>query len=180
MGFAGLQWDWRMFNTKPYDKALADFKCEMSQARLRITPPEEIALALGRDPRGTLQTMSAVYLIANDANDLVKIGYADNLKSRMSGLGCGSPVELRLIHFIYLVDGFIAKSIEGDTHKILAAQRRKGEWFDVSPEEAGEAIAQAVNSKRVKWWTELERRKLSVFVKESYARYEERQRFFGT
>jgi hypothetical protein len=169
-----------MFNDKPYQWALANFKCELSQDRLRRTPKEDLELALGRDQRGTLQTMSAVYVLENSANSLLKIGYADNLKSRLSGLNCGSPVDLKLMHFLYFVDGFISKSVESDVHKELAEYRRKGEWFEVTSAQVGEAIAATVNARRIKWWSERERRRLGQFARDSYAKYEQRRRFFGT
>lgn len=162
------------------DWVLGHFPCELSQDRLRRTPPEDIRLALSRAPRGTLRVLSAVYVISNDANELVKIGYADNLQQRMSGLNCGSPVDLRLAHFVYFVDGGIAKAVEGATHRILAEHRRKGEWFSVTLEQAGEAIAQAVNSKRFRWFSEAERRKLRDYADRRQQRYEHRQRIFGT
>lgn len=124
--------------------------------------------------------MSSLYVVANDANSLLKIGYADNLKNRIAGMNTGSPVGLRLVHFLYFVDGMIASDVEREVHKTLASYRRKGEWFEVNRDQAGDAIALAVNARRIKWWSEAERRKVGAFVQKSLARYTERQRFFGT
>lgn len=162
------------------DWALGHFPCQLSQARLRRTPQEDIELALSRAPRGMLRILSAVYVIANAANDLVKIGYADNLGQRMSGLNCGSPVDLELVHFVYFVDEYIAKCVEGDAHRALAEHRRKGEWFNVTLDQAGEAIAQSANARRLRWWSEAERRKLRKFMERRRERYEFRKRIFGT
>lgn len=169
-----------MLSIKPVEWAIAHYRCELSQERLRSTPAKDVELALSRDPRGSVQMMSAVYVIGNAANNLMKIGYADNLKSRISGLSCGSPVELRLAHFVYFVDGFVCKTVETEAHKLLADRRRKGEWFEVTAEEAGEAIASSANARKFRWFSEEERRHLADFIRKSCAKYEERRRFFGT
>jgi hypothetical protein len=164
----------------PHDWALVNFKCALCPERLRRTPTEDVELALRRGPRGTLQTVSAVYVVGNAANSLLKIGYADNLKHRMSGLNTGSPVDLQLLHFLYFVDCMVAGMVETAVHKELAEYRRRGEWFEVTMEQAGEAIANAVTSRRLKWFTEAERHEVSKFATECRAKHEERQRIFGT
>jgi hypothetical protein len=163
-----------------HDSALVSFECEMSPKRLRKASDEDLELAVGKAPRGTIQTLSAVYVVSNAANSLLKIGYADNLKQRISGMRTGSPVELKLQHFIYFVDCMIAGMVEKDAHDELAEYRRRGEWFEITIEQAGEAIAKSVTSRRLKWWTEAERRDLGKHMAEHYARHQERQRLFGT
>lgn len=167
-----------MWKTSPYDRAIANFKCELSHQRLLSTPDEELALALGKLPRG-IANLSAVYVVGNDANSLLKIGYADNLRSRLSGLRCNSPVETKLLHFLYFVDGMVAKHVESAAHKTLAARRRHGEWFEASLEEVAWAIASVVSTNKLRWWTEEERHRLGRFIEQAYARHEERARLFG-
>jgi hypothetical protein len=163
-----------------HDRAIVTFKSAQNVQRLRFTPADDLSLAQGRSQRGGIQTLSSVYVVSNAANPLLKIGYADNLKSRISGLQCGSPVELSLVHFVYFVDGMIAKQIEGDVHKILAEWRRKGEWFDVTAEQAGDAIAKAATAKRVLWFSEDERLKLGQFARLTIEEQYKRDRLFGT
>jgi hypothetical protein len=139
----------------------------MDSTRLLATPVVEISLALGSAPRAQTwidPQLSAVYIIGNDANDLLKIGYADNLKHRFSGMDCGSPVALRLLHFIYFVGRLVSKSVEGQVHDLLSDHRRKGEWFEVTLSEAAAAIAAVANERHLAWWTEGERRRLGTIA----------------
>ena len=163
-----------------HDSALMSFECAMCPERLKRATPEDIELAIGRAPRGMIQTLSAVYVVSNAANSLLKIGYADNLKQRISGIRTGSPVEIKLEHFVYFVDCTIAGMVEKDAHTELAEYRRRGEWFEVTTDQAGEAIAKSATSRRLKWWTEAERRQLTSHMAEQYAKYEKRRRLFGT
>lgn len=167
-------------NWSPHDQAVAHFKCALSRDRLLRTPDDEMKLLLSRALTKGSTGLASVYVISNDANGLLKIGYADYLKSRFSGLNCGSPVNLQLRHFVHVVDTVIAKRIEGEVHKILAEHRRKGEWFDVSLEVAAAALSQAMLANKVRWWTEQEGRELMQSCQRSLAKHEERQRFFGT
>lgn len=151
----------------------------MKPDRLLSTPDHEITAALERTPRGKFVNLSTVYVVSNDTNSLLKIGYADNLKHRLSGLNGCSPVPLSLVHFVHVVDGVVAVLVEGLAHKTLAEFRRRGEWFDVTPLQAADAIGAALAINRVKWWTEYERRKLSVFAKGSVTRNAQHERIFG-
>lgn len=172
----------RMFYPRtldPYDKAVADFECALSPARLLETPADELVQALTLARRRTSE-LSTVYVIGNDANSLLKVGYADNLRTRFGGLNTGSPVTLRLVHFLHVVDGAIAIRVESETHKLLAEHRRKGEWFEVSLPDAAKALASVMITNKLRWWTEEERLRLAEAAKESAARYEERARFYGT
>lgn len=154
------------YNAKklPEDHAAAYFQCELSMVRLRSTPAEDLALALKRDPNRRDSCLSAVYVVGNEANDLLKIGYADNLKNRFSGLNTGSPVELKILHFVYFVDWIIAKNVESEVHRRLAAFRRRGEWFEVSLEVACEAIAETAVARKFRWWSAAERLKFAEFT----------------
>ena len=162
----------------PYEFALAHYPCAMDEARLLATPSDEIGLATNGD-RG-IACLSSVYVMANAANGLLKIGYADHLARRLSGLNCGSPVPVQLRHFLYFVDLNVAKRVEREAHVSLAAHRKRGEWFDVTYEQATGSIAQSVKCGHIKWWTEYERRDLMRAIEFSTAKHEEKQRFFGT
>lgn len=151
----------------------------MKPDRLLVTPDHELELAMTRTIQGKFYSLSSVYAIGNEANGLIKIGYADNLKHRFSGLNSGSPVPLKLVHFVHVVDSVVAKLVEGQAHRILDIHRVKGEWFDVSSTQAAEAIGIALATNRVRWWTEYERRKMASYVAKTVARHEQHQRIFG-
>lgn len=146
------------------DMAAARFAPAMSKGRLAGTSEEELRLALSSSPtsreRWINPQLGAVYVISNAANSLLKIGHADNLKNRFSGIDCCCPVALKLEHFVYFVGRLVANSVEQQTHAVLKEYRRKGEWFDVPLAIATEAIASVVSSRKLTWWTEYERREL--------------------
>lgn len=149
------------------DIATHSLGIRMDQARLLATSKDECVLALSKNPdhragRFIDPKLSAVYVISNEANSLLKIGYADNLRHRYAGLNVGSPVGLELEHFVYFVGGLIAKAVEGRTHQKLAEHRRRGEWFDVTVETAAKAIADAAGEMNLKWWNEMERRDIGL------------------
>lgn len=169
----------RVGSVTPFDRAVANFKCDLSKERLLRTPEEDLQLVKAKTSRNSSVYLSAVYVVGNTANSLLKIGYADHLKTRISGMNTGSPVELRLLHFVYFVDGILAKNIEGDTHRKLSAYRRRGEWFEVTLEQAAQGIAESVAARGYRWWSEAERIGLADFIKRSYERRQERVRLFG-
>jgi len=65
-----------------------------------------------------------IYFIQNEANLMVKIGYAGSVKSRLRGLRTASPDRLRLIGTI---EGSIAD--EHRLHHEFHRFRGVGEWF---------------------------------------------------
>lgn len=161
------------------DKAIARFECSLCPTRLLVTTQEEVDRALDREARYSQTGLSTVYVIDNDANGFVKIGYADNLKQRFCGLKGGSPVALRLRHFLHVVDSVVATRVESETHKKLAGHRKHGEWFDVSVETASRAIADVMIENRLRWWSEDEKRTLGKDVRHQHERMVRRQSFFG-
>lgn len=153
----------------------------MDRARLLRTPPSEINEVFSPAPPVRMwidPQLSAVYVVSNAANDWVKIGFADNLKHRFAGLDCGSPVDLRLRHFVFFAGKLVAKSVEKQVHAILDGKRRKGEWFDVTVNEAAQAIAEVTTRRRLSWWTEVERRALGSAALEVDCQRRFRTNFF--
>jgi len=151
------------------DVVVANGRGAMKPERLLTTPPSDIAEVFAAIPslRHWIDPqMSAIYVISNEANSLLKIGYADNLKHRFHGLDCGSPVPLHLLHFVFLVGKLVAKTVEKQVHEVLADRRRKGEWFEVRLEEAAAAISSVVTRRKLQWWTEVERRALGKAARE--------------
>lgn len=147
------------------DRVLSYHTGSRNPGRLISTPKEELELLNTATPSraGWIDPqMGAVYVIGNAANSLLKIGHADNLKHRFSGLSVGSPVDLELHHFVYFVGSIVAKSVEQQVHKALADYRRRGEWFDVDLATVGQAIAEIALERKLKWWTEEQRRRIGT------------------
>ncbi len=145
------------------DIATHSLGVRMDAKRLLATPSDELILALGKNPdhragRFVDPKLSAVYVVGNVVNSLLKIGYADNLRHRFAGLNVGSPVGLSLEHFVYFVGSLVAKTVEGRVHQHLAQYRRRGEWFDVDLATAAQALANVTADMKLRWWNEMERR----------------------
>ena len=73
------------------------------------------------------------YLVYDKGSNLIKIGKAIDVESRMRQLqiGCGSILELL---YVFNVD------IEYPLHKELKHKRVQGEWFDVTADEVLRAV----------------------------------------
>lgn len=68
-----------------------------------------------------------IYAIEAVGLDLVKIGRANDVKSRMRELQVGAPVELRL-----LASRVAIWSDEGALHRRFEKSWRRGEWFSLN------------------------------------------------
>lgn len=76
-----------------------------------------------------------------------KIGFARNCESRLRALLTGSPEHLAL-KFKLAVDKSEHRAIEARAHDLVADQRRSGEWFYVTAEEAEAAVVEAARQIR--------------------------------
>ena len=147
------------------DRLLSYHTGTRNKERLLSTSQEEFDLLNTANPSraGWIDPqMGAVYVIGNSANSLLKIGHADNVKNRFSGLNVGSPVELELLHFVYFVGRLVAKSVEQYVHGALAEYRRRGEWFEADLPMVGDAISQVAFQRNLKWFTEEQRRRIGT------------------
>lgn len=81
--------------------------------------------------------MKAVYVIAEEARDLCKIGIAGNPKGRLGDLQVASARAL-FLEAAWRCDD--ARALERAAHKHLDSCRRAGEWFAISPCDAACAI----------------------------------------
>lgn len=70
-----------------------------------------------------------VYFIEAVGLDLIKIGFANNIASRLASLQTASPVTLRLLG---TVPG--GRALERFYHDCFSDQRARGEWFRRCPE----------------------------------------------
>jgi hypothetical protein len=77
---------------------------------------------------------TSVYVIGPREGPL-KIGYAADPRSRLSNLQVGQAVEL-MIHYEEETEASRAKVIEKLIHRQLGHKRIRGEWFDVSVDDA--------------------------------------------
>lgn len=88
---------------------------------------------------------ACVYVIGDIAASAVKIGMAKDPIARLAQLQTGNPSRLYL-HRVFWVSADQAANIECDAHANAGAsyQRLEGEWFSCTPNEAHEAIEQAI------------------------------------
>lgn len=82
-----------------------------------------------------------VYVITG-AHNMCKIGISTDPELRLASLQTGSHVNLK-IHYVLVVKSIDPRQIEMLAHKILDKYRCAGEWFDVTPQMAEDAVNQA-------------------------------------
>lgn len=85
--------------------------------------------------------MKRVYAIQSEAG-LVKIGVSGNPSKRLGQLAFAAPAKLALSFATDVRQD--ANAVERAAHAILAEKRRHGEWFDVTAQEAEQAIRDAI------------------------------------
>jgi|SRR3990172_2221340 len=86
--------------------------------------------------------IASVYVIQSDAGP-VKIGVSRQPTARLKTVMQYQPFDAKVVHSI-CDEEICAFAIERAAHALLSAYRQRGEWFNVSPEQAIEAIAQAI------------------------------------
>lgn len=87
-----------------------------------------------------------VYVICYDGMVApTKIGIAYNVKKRLCGLQISNPNKLVIFKSFPFLDGGVARDIELLSHKLLKDKNIRGEWFDVPPEKAAEAVESAAS-----------------------------------
>lgn len=79
--------------------------------------------------------MSFLYIISASEAGPVKLGFSQDPEKRLRQLQTASPLPLRLFH-VEEVEPDRVKIAEKALHRIIGHKRVKGEWFDVSVEEA--------------------------------------------
>ena len=78
--------------------------------------------------------MMFIYVIGSDENRQ-KIGFSKDVNKRLKTLQTGNPQVLK-IHYFEEVPDDRARKLERKLHKELNHLRLKGEWFDISPNDA--------------------------------------------
>src|SRR3954452_22435266 len=85
---------------------------------------------------------ACVYAVGPVGGRPLRIGSSTNLKNRIVCLQPGSWKELTVHHVIWTTNDMFAKRIYADTAALLDKSNRRmtGDWFDVTPEFATQAI----------------------------------------
>lgn len=83
----------------------------------------------------------SVYIICQEGGQSpVKIGISVKVDSRFSTLQAANPNRLQVYKTFPYRTVTLAQKVERRVHSLLKERRIRGEWFDVSPEEAEKAI----------------------------------------
>ncbi len=77
-----------------------------------------------------------VYAIGHQTQGPVKIGFTNNLETRLRAIQTGNPEKLHLHHFLEFDSETNMRKAEKILHETLRHKRKKGEWFDILPSEA--------------------------------------------
>lgn len=80
----------------------------------------------------------SVYVIRSESGP-IKIGISKQPKLRLADIVRGQPFSAELIYSMN-DDEVRATTIERIAHQLLSEACRRGEWFDITPEEAIEAL----------------------------------------
>lgn len=78
-----------------------------------------------------LKPVCGVYFVR--CNEFIKIGSANNVRSRTQGLSEGIPFPLEPLGWVRTADREAAYALERALHKKFAAQRYRFEWFRDCP-----------------------------------------------
>lgn len=89
---------------------------------------------------------SYVYIIAHCERGLlkapVKIGRSNNPESRMATLQTGTPYDLDIVAKFAMPDSRFANAIEGAFHTVMKEHCIRGEWYDLTPNDALSAMCE--------------------------------------
>lgn len=85
---------------------------------------------------------ACVYAVGPTGGRPLRIGWARQLKDRIQALQLGSWKELQIHHVAWTAGDMLAIRIFNDAASVLdkAKRRLTGDWFDVTPEFAQQAI----------------------------------------
>lgn len=88
---------------------------------------------------------SCIYVIeaAVNGQTKVKIGYAQNIASRLHAIRCGSPVPVRLAYGCVLNTKTV-RAVELAVHALCDPYWSHGEWFNITADQAIDFIRQTL------------------------------------
>lgn len=101
--------------------------------RLPIPPPGHILFPM-QPPFGPAKYLMFLYIIGTQGRRQ-KIGFSKDVSKRLATLQTGNPEPLT-IHHVEEVPDHRARLLEKKIHRDMNYKRIKGEWFDMTPEEA--------------------------------------------
>ena len=101
--------------------------------------------------------MSYVYFILDTISNAIKIGKANDIHERLSGLQTGNPNELLVLHYDKCDSAETAFNLERKYHNKFNHLRVRGEWFKYDRE-----IFQKLLFEEVKLKTKSKRKPLTV------------------
>jgi hypothetical protein len=90
---------------------------------------------------------ACVYAVGPVGGRPLRIGWARQLKDRMHDLQLGCWKELQIHHIVWTAGDLLATRVHGEATALLDKARRRltGDWFDVTPEYATQAIRLATD-----------------------------------
>lgn len=121
--------------SQPFDPDEVDFEFyELNPHRPEFSIPKAAlpAIRAGRE-KCKIRKSGWVYLV--ECNGHYKIGVSSQLQVRVEALSKQSPFPYKLIKALFYRD---VRSAESKWHARFADQRRRGEWFELSPENVEE------------------------------------------
>ena len=123
-----------------YDAAGEDFIERHNQARYeKLHGPKRVAAPPSppKPPKQHRMLPGEVYVVRAD-NGLYKIGRSSNAAARIKTLTVQLPYALELVHTVATAD---TVGLERMLHTRFAAQRKRGEWFELSSEDVAWLLA---------------------------------------
>jgi predicted GIY-YIG superfamily endonuclease len=93
--------------------------------------------------KNTVSKIIYLYAIADNTNQLIKIGYAADPKKRCAQLQTGNPNTLLVIWQV-AIDETRARLVENKIHKEYNYKRVRGEWFRMCATEAAHILDHAI------------------------------------
>lgn len=97
---------------------------------------------------GLGEGVTGIYVITG-AHNMCKVGISTDPELRLAALQTGSHVKLKL-HYVLAVKSIDPRAIEALAHVILDKYRCSGEWFDIPPHIAEDAVNQAAGHYGIK------------------------------
>lgn len=100
---------------KEFCQTCVDFVHQYNMGELPSSVPYEL---------GCLSGMTWVYFIGSPSHEFIKIGRAQDVRKRLSGIAVSSPHELNV-----LASFFTFSQVEKMLHIMFIEQHERGEWF---------------------------------------------------
>lgn len=130
-------------------KAMYNYKCGLARRGEKVATPAALVTPSPELIQRSSIMSTYVYFIEASEVGRVKIGIADDPKSRLAILQIGSPCALRLAATIECPDRSRAKDIELTLHSLFAPISLRGEWFSADMDTVLSTLQAAVAYSRL-------------------------------